>query len=1227
MNHSRIYRRFAAAAIAVLVLGLVPASALAVATDDFVVTVAGPVEAGTTHNVTVAAVLTGTTDPDLTYMGTVHFTSSDGAAVLPDDLIFTGGEGGTQTVSGVTLKTVGSGTQTVTATQTDEPLNTGISSPITVTPAPLNHLILTPSSSSITTDATQTYAVEGFDFYGNSLGDVTSSTNLTIVGTGTSCEDATHTCKSTTVGGPFTVTGTDGSATGTASLTVTVGALNHLVLSPPSSSITTDQTQTYSVEGFDANNNSRGVVTVSTTLTIVGTGTSCNNITHACKSTTVGGPFTVTGTDGSATGTASLTVTVGALDELELSPSSSSITTDATQTYAVEGFDANGNSRGDVTASTTLTIVGTGTSCNNITHACKSTTVGGPFTVTGTDGSATGTASLTVTVGALNHLVLSPSSSSITTDQTQTYSVEGFDANNNSRGVVTVSTTLTIVGTGTSCNNITHACKSTTVGGPFTVTGTDGSATGTASLTVTVGALHHLVLSPSTPSITAGGNQIYTAEGFDANNNSRGDVTGSTTFTISGTDSSCTGATCTSTLAGDHTVTGTDGSATGTASLHVNAGPLNHLVLAPSSSSITTDQTQTYTAEGFDVNNNSLGDVTALTTLTIVGTGTSCNNSTHTCQSTTPGGPFPVTGTDGSATGTASLTVTVGALNHLVLSPSSSSITAGGTQSYTAEGFDANNNTLGDVTGATTFTISGAGSSCTVATCTSTLAGDHTVTGTDSTATGTATLHVTVGTATHFTVGGLFSPRPTGVSGIVTVNAFDQFDNAATGYAGTVHITSSDSSATLPANGALSGGVGSFSVTLRTLGTQSVTATDTVTASITGSQAGIIVAANAAIPATYHPITPVRMVDSRTGNGLSGKLHANVPQTFQVSGRPGVPSNATAVTGNVTVVNSTNSWAVYLGPDPVVSPSTSTINFSAGEITGNGLTVALSGGGTLSATFISNGNNTTDLTFDVTGYFTPLGDNDADTYHPMTPTRLLDTRVGNGLSSKLPANTPRIFQVAGRGPVPSNAKAVTGNVTVVNSTNSWAVYLGPIPTATPSTSTINFSTGEIKANSLTVALGAGGSLSATFISTAGNTTDLVFDVTGYYTADTSGSKFVPLTPARLLDSRTGNGMSGKLSANTARTFQVSTRGGVPSNANGVTGNVTVVNETNSWAVFVGPTPTNSPSTSTLNFNKGDIKANGLTVALGTGGILSCTYISTAGNTTDLVFDVTGYFVP
>ena len=74
-----------------------------------------------------------------------------------------------------------------------------------------------------------------------------------------------------------------------------------------------------------------------------------------------------------------------------------------------------------------------------------------------------------------------------------------------------------------------------------------------------------------------------------------------------------------------------------------------------------------------------------------------------------------------------------------------------------------------------------------------------------------------------------------------TVTALDQFNNPATGYAGTVHFTSSDGTATLPANATLTNGVGTFSATLRTSGSQTVTATDTVNAAITGTSNAVTV--------------------------------------------------------------------------------------------------------------------------------------------------------------------------------------------------------------------------------------------------------------------------------------------------------------------------------------------------------------------------------------------------
>ena len=85
----------------------------------------------------------------------------------------------------------------------------------------------------------------------------------------------------------------------------------------------------------------------------------------------------------------------------------------------------------------------------------------------------------------------------------------------------------------------------------------------------------------------------------------------------------------------------------------------------------------------------------------------------------------------------------------------------------------------------------------------------------------------------------------------ITVTALDASNNTATSYSGSVRITSSDGQAQLPAAAvALSSGSGTFNVTLESIGTQTLSATDTAQASIAGTSAPIDVSAAAVISIT-----------------------------------------------------------------------------------------------------------------------------------------------------------------------------------------------------------------------------------------------------------------------------------------------------------------------------------------------------------------------------------------
>jgi hypothetical protein len=107
-------------------------------------------------------------------------------------------------------------------------------------------------------------------------------------------------------------------------------------------------------------------------------------------------------------------------------------------------------------------------------------------------------------------------------------------------------------------------------------------------------------------------------------------------------------------------------------------------------------------------------------------------------------------------------------------------------------------------------------------------------------------------TSAFFWVAGFPSPTTAGVAGIFTVTAIDgSSGNKMTGYTGTVHISSTDPQAVLPADytfTAADAGMHTFAATLKTgprfgnsAGTQAITTTDTTTSSLTGSETGITV--------------------------------------------------------------------------------------------------------------------------------------------------------------------------------------------------------------------------------------------------------------------------------------------------------------------------------------------------------------------------------------------------
>src|SRR5439155_130771 len=106
---------------------------------------------------------------------------------------------------------------------------------------------------------------------------------------------------------------------------------------------------------------------------------------------------------------ASLKVDATELASITLSPKNAEINAGGTQVYAAEGFDAHGNSLGDVTGGTVFSIDDPGTCSGTACGAEKA----GDYTVTGTDGTFTDMASLKVDATELASITLSPQTAEI----------------------------------------------------------------------------------------------------------------------------------------------------------------------------------------------------------------------------------------------------------------------------------------------------------------------------------------------------------------------------------------------------------------------------------------------------------------------------------------------------------------------------------------------------------------------------------------------------------------------------------------------------------------------------------------------------------------------------------------------------------------------------------------------------------------------------------------------
>ncbi len=268
----------------------------------------------------------------------------------------------------------------------------------------------------------------------------------------------------------------------------------------------------------------------------------------------------------------------------------------------------------------------------------------------------------------------------------------------------------------------------------------------------------------------------------------------------------------------------------------------------------------------------------------------------------------------------------------------------------------------------------------------------------------------------------------------------------------------------------------------------------------------------APIAGTVVGVAPSRLLDTRTGGATidgrfvaTGRRGAKTVLELDIAGRGAVP--ATDVGGvflNVTMVGPATDGFATVWPAGVTQPTTSTINFAAGQTVANNAFVGL-GSGDRSGKIAIYSDAESDVIVDVVGYSLanvgPVA---------LTPGRLLDTRPGTSTIDGLRVGSGAVrtqsvvdLVVAGRGGVPTTGVgAVIVNVTSVDGAADGYVTAWPSGKARPTASMLNHVRRETVANGTIVAVGDAGKISL-YAEVGGH---LIVDIVGWLPGGSTAPK-------------------------------------------------------------------------------------------------------------------------
>ena len=371
-----------------------------------------------------------------------------------------------------------------------------------------------------------------------------------------------------------------------------------------------------------------------------------------------------------------------------------------------------------------------------------------------------------------------------------------------------------------------------------------------------------------------------------------------------------------------------------------------------------------------------------------------------------------------------------------------------------------------------------------------------------------------------------------------------------------------------------------------------------------------------AIPGTFQPLTPARVLDTRTNLGGT-KPGAGGHLALTVTGHGGIPpTGVAAVVLNITVTAPATGGYLSAYPDGTTRPTTSNINYAAAQTIAGLVVVPISSTGKVDLYTSAD----TQVIADIEGYYLAGTPSVTGAFASLTPARVLDTRTNLG-GTKPGAGGHLALTVTGHGGIPpTGVAAVVLSITVTAPATGGYLSAYPDGTTRPTTSNINYSAAQTIAGLVVVPISSTGKVD---LYTSADT-QVIADIEGYYLAGTPSvtGAFASLTPARVLDTRTNLGGT-KPGAGGHLALTVTGHGGIPpTGVAAVVLSITVTAPATGGYLSAYPDGTTRPTTSNINYSAAQTIAGLVVVPISSTGKVD---LYTSADT-QVIADIEGYYL-